>query len=176
MQKRFQNPNIVAVRASKLLARKLARLFGDKVHAVYLYGSASHRMARHESDIDVIVVHSKNDAPSMGELQRAQGMVDAFNKRLRLVIKPILCDEKTFKRYQRDPLDTWQLIYATKAFAEKNQQPRRITSPAEHRQLVMRLYAERNDPHITNRIHHRREYAKEISKLAVRKKLRRIIK
>jgi uncharacterized protein len=62
----------------EIFREKIALLYGDRLHAVVLYGSCARRQATPESDIDVAVVLADEVAPSR-EIDRMIDIITETN-------------------------------------------------------------------------------------------------
>jgi len=81
------------------LRRDLARVLGDQLQSVILYGSQARGQARSDSDIDVLVV--VGDDSDYGDLiRRTSGAVSALSLQHDVVISRVFVSRERFEREQ----------------------------------------------------------------------------
>jgi predicted nucleotidyltransferase len=81
------------------LRRELARVLGDQLQSVILYGSQARGQARSDSDIDVLVV-VRDDSDYSDLIRRTSAAVSALSLQHDVVISRAFVSRERFEREQ----------------------------------------------------------------------------
>ena len=88
------------------LRRELARVLGDKLQSVILYGSQARGQARSDSDIDVLVV-VRDDSDYGDLIRRTSAAVSALSLRYDVVISRAFVSQERYEQEIRKEAGTW---------------------------------------------------------------------
>jgi len=81
------------------LRRELARVLGDQLQSVILYGSQAQGQARSDSDIDVLVI-VRDDSDYGDLIRRTSAAVSALSLQYDVVISRAFVSQERFEREQ----------------------------------------------------------------------------
>lgn len=82
----------------KELKQGLAQIYGDKLKAVYLYGSYARGDYREGSDVDVMILLSKYNKTYWDEIERTGEVIQNVSLNYNISVSRIFMTEKKWKR------------------------------------------------------------------------------